>query len=191
MLCAARVRIGGAAPASLPMSRMLMVLSRTPAQQRELDEFLRDAQAPSSLRYHHWLTPSEFGRRFGPSDAELQMLTSWLRRQGFESVRTSAGRTAIEFSGTAEKVQTALGTEIHKFVLAGEEYWANTSEPSLPASIAAITRGFVGLNNFAHHRAAPPVLPKNLRPLHNVLGSNEHAISPGDFAIIYNVKPLL
>src|SRR5438045_8043539 len=31
----------------------------------ELEHLLRDQQDPASLRYHAWLTPEEFGGRFG------------------------------------------------------------------------------------------------------------------------------
>ena len=105
---------------SLQMARMLMVLTRTRAQQSDLDGLLTDVQTPSSIQYHRWLTPSEFGRRFGPSDKQIQAVTSWLRGQGFESIRVSAGRTAIEFSGTAAKVEGALNVQIHKFVIEGK-----------------------------------------------------------------------
>ncbi len=36
---------------------------------------------PASPEYHHDLTPQQFGRQFGPSDAGLQSVTQWLLSQ--------------------------------------------------------------------------------------------------------------
>jgi subtilase family serine protease len=162
------------------MNRMLLVLAPSASQRADLERFLTDVQTPGSLDYHRWLKPDEFGRRFGPADSQISVITSWLRDEGFTAVHVSKGRTAIEFSGTTETVERAFATPIHRFAINGREFWAVATEPSIPASIAGPVRGFVGLDNF---RA--PVTPK-----HNVPGSTDHAISPGDFAIIYNINPL-
>ena len=52
----------GTAPASLPMDRMLLVLRRSPEQERALTNLLDEQQDKSSLNYHKWLTPEEFGQ---------------------------------------------------------------------------------------------------------------------------------
>src|SRR5215469_3579263 len=44
-----------------------------------LDALLHQQQTPGSLSYHAWLTPQQFGAQFGPSDADIQAITSWLR----------------------------------------------------------------------------------------------------------------
>src|SRR5437016_5790733 len=119
----------GAAPDSLPMRRMLLVLERGREQEAELRRLLDEQQVKASPNYHKWLTPSQFGQRFGPADSDVQAVTDWLTSQGFEVNRVGAGRTVIEFSGTAGLVRHALHTEIHKFAVQGEEHWANASDP--------------------------------------------------------------
>ena len=57
----------GAAPASLAMDHMLLVLKRSPEQQAALENLLAQQQDKSSPNYHKWLTPEEFGSQFGPS----------------------------------------------------------------------------------------------------------------------------
>ncbi|MGD0271143.1 MAG: protease pro-enzyme activation domain-containing protein, partial [Candidatus Sulfotelmatobacter sp.] len=64
----------GTAPATLPMQRMLLVLKRSPQQESALDQLLNDQQDKSSPNYHKWLTPEEYGKQFGPSDADLQTI---------------------------------------------------------------------------------------------------------------------
>src|SRR5271157_1067300 len=111
----------GAAPDSLPTERMLLVLKRSAEQEAALRSLLDEQQIKSSPNYHMWLTPEQFGEQFGPADADIQAITDWLTSQGFQVNRVGAGRTVIEFSGTAGTVRQAFHTEIHKFVMNGEE----------------------------------------------------------------------
>src|SRR5207249_3047411 len=49
-----------------PLKRMLLLLQRSQDQETALRHLLDDQQSKSSTNYHAWLTPEEFGRRFGP-----------------------------------------------------------------------------------------------------------------------------
>src|ERR1700693_986207 len=113
----------GTAPATLPMQRMLLVLKRSPQQESGLRQLLDNQQDKSSPSYHKWLTPEEFGKQFGPTDADLQTITGWLQSHGFQ-VGSTKGRTVLEFSGTAALVQDAFHTTIHKYIVNGEQHWA-------------------------------------------------------------------
>src|SRR5437660_7182396 len=138
----------GTAPASLPMQRMLLVLKRSEEQESALRKLLDDQQDKASPNYHKWLTPEQFGRQFGPADQDIQAVTSWLQTHGFQIGQVTKGRTVIEFSGTAAQVQEALHTSIHKFVVDGEEHWANASDPQIPAALAPVVAGVNTLHNF-------------------------------------------
>ena len=87
----------GTAPASLPMERMLLVLKRSPEQETALRKLLDDQQDKNSTSYHKWLAPEQFGAQFGPSDADIQTITSWLQSHGFQ-VGTTKGRSVLEVS---------------------------------------------------------------------------------------------
>ncbi len=115
----------GAAPADLPMNRMLLVLRRSDEQESALRTLIDDQQDKASPNYHKWLTPDEFGKQFGPSDQDIQQVTSWLQSHGFQIAQISKGRTVVEFSGTAAQVQEALHPSIHKYSINGEPHWAN------------------------------------------------------------------
>src|SRR5581483_6277721 len=52
----------GAAPATLPLNRMLLVLKRSVGQDTALTKLLDDQQDKSSPMYHKWLTPDTFGQ---------------------------------------------------------------------------------------------------------------------------------
>ncbi|MHB8652702.1 MAG: Ig-like domain repeat protein [Terriglobia bacterium] len=187
----------GLAPDNQPVRRILLLLQRAPEQELALRKLLDEQQTKSSPNYHHWLTPEQLGQQFGPADADIQAVNDWLIRQGFEVNRVTAGRTAIEFSGTAGIVRQSLHAEIHKYVVNGEEHWANAGDPQIPAALAPVVAGFASLNNFPRkplsHRLGTFSRSKitgEIKPLFTFGSSpTKYAVGPGDFATIYNVPP--
>lgn len=190
----------GAAPASLPMRRMLLVLKRSSEQEANLRQLLEDQQDKSSPHYHQWLTPEHYGEQFGPADNDILTVTTWLQSHGFEVTQVSKGRTVIEFSGTASQVQNALHASIHKYVVNGEEHWANAGDPQIPAALAPAVAGVDSLNNFprkaqnayagSYSELTKQLLPANPNFTGCVVFSGCYGVSPYDFATIYDVLPL-
>jgi hypothetical protein len=189
----------GRAPADLPMQRMLLVLKRSAEQQTTLGQLMADQYNVASPSFHQWLTPEQFGQEFGPADADVQAVTSWLQTHGFQVAKVSKGKIAIEFSGTAGQVQEAFRTEIHKYAVNGEQHWANASDPQIPAALAPVIHGIASLHNFKpkpmHHvvggftKALDTGEVQSVRPEFTTSGGN-FAVGPSDFAKIYNVLPL-
>ncbi len=199
----------GAAPASLPMARMLLVLKRSLEQDLALRKLLDDQQDKASPNYHKWMTPETFGAQFGPTDADMQAITSWLQSHGFQ-VGSTKGRTVLEFSGSASQVQEAFHTTIHKYLVNGQQSWANASDPQIPAALAPAVTGVLSMNNFprksmsvvggvfSREKATGKLQPT--QPLFTVFpgcvedNTNPNAcfygVGPSDFATIYNVLPL-
>ena len=58
----------GRVSGSLALTHLTMHFKISAAQQADLDQLLRDQQDPASAHYHQWLTPEEYGARFGVSD---------------------------------------------------------------------------------------------------------------------------
>ena len=185
----------GAAPSSLPMERMLLVLKRGPEQQSALSKLLDDQQDKSSPDYHKWLTPEQFGQQFGPADSDIQAVISWLRSYGLQVPPVSKGRTMIEFSGTVAQVREALHTSIRKYVVKGEAHWANANDPEIPAALAPVVAGVHSLHNFylkplsvVSGERFTITRPAGLPPQLNAQGGS-HALVPGDYSTIYNIAP--
>src|SRR5215472_7282762 len=196
----------GTAPATLPMERMLLVLKRSPEQEATLEKLMDDQQDKNSPNYHRWLTPEEFGQQFGPADADLQTITSWLQSHGFQ-VGSTKGRTTLEFSGSASQVQEAFHTTIHKYVVNGQQHWANASDPSIPTALTPAVSGIASLNDFPRKAMNIPVgvVTRDMetgamhpaRPLFTYQPNGQCSadnycfdVAPYDFATIYDVLPL-
>jgi hypothetical protein len=179
-----------------PLTRMHLTLQRSAEQQAALSQLMADQQNKNSANYHAWLTPQTFGKQFGPADADVATLTNWLASHGFQNIKVSTGKTAVEFSGTVGQVRSAFRTEIHNYVVNGEEHFANVSVPQIPAALAPIIAGMPALHNFHSkpmlHRVGK--FRKNMatgvtQPLFTFTDVNGtfFGLGPADFAKIYNV----
>jgi hypothetical protein len=184
----------GAVPDSQPMTSILLMLQRSSAQELSLRNLIDAQQTKGSASYHGWLTPAQFGSQFGPSDSDVQAVTDWLSREGFQVKNVAQGKTVIEFDGNAGQVRNAFHTEIHKFVQNGETHFANVSDPAIPEALSPVVAGIAALHNFPKQ---PNIRKSGL--YRRTKGSNEieplftfgnpahYALGPGDFAKIYNI----
>ena len=205
----------GAVNGNLPMRRMLLVMKRSAAQDKALAAAIEDMHRPGSNSFHHWLTPEQIGVRYGTASEDIAKVTGWLGSHGFTVTSVSRANSVIEFSGSAQAVSAAFHTEIHSYAWQGGTYTANASDPKIPAALAPVVGGFASLNNFprtAMHTAEKRVRYDRQAKTWTVVGDaagkkgdgirpefttpqagttgNAYAVTPFDFATIYNVKPL-
>jgi hypothetical protein len=181
---------------SQPINRMLLLLQRSSEQQAALSKLMEEQLTTGAPNFHKWLTPEEFGKQFGPADEDIQAVTDWLTSRGFQVSKVSKGRTVIEFSDTAGHVRNAFHTEMHHYLVKGEAHMANVSDPQIPAALAPVVAGIVGLHNFRHQPYSRMLgtfrrtkATGEVRPLFTYTDSNGKffGVGPADFAKIYNV----
>jgi len=165
------------------MEFMLLVVKPSPAQQAELDQLLADLQNPSSPRFHQWLTPEEFGNRFGLSPGDHSKVVAWLTAEGFTVNESGRARNWVAFTGTAAQITHSLRTPIHRFQVEGEMRYSNTGDPQVPEALAGVVGGFIGLNDFQLKSQAILVNP-------DYTTGTTHYLVPEDYATIYNIAPL-
>ena len=164
-------------------------ISFNPAGEQELalDKMIAEQRNPGSPSYHQWLTPEQFGTRFGISMANETLMRQWLKSQGFKNVVLSRSRTAVTFTGTVEQVRTAFHTEIHSLSIGGEQHYANVGEIKIPDNLSSLVRNVSGLDDFRLQSRAHRVKPA----FTGLLGSSVvHGLAPGDIATIYDINSL-
>jgi len=72
------------------LERMVLLLQPDAAQQRALDALTEAQQQPASPLFHQWLTPEEYGGRFGASAGDVKRIAGWLAAHGFAVEPVSA-----------------------------------------------------------------------------------------------------
>ncbi|HEX7363453.1 MAG TPA: S53 family peptidase [Bryobacteraceae bacterium] len=179
----------GPADPSLVLPRITLHLAMTAAQKSDLQALVRAQQTRGSAEYHHWLNPEQFAERFGANPTDIQKIGAWLESQGFSDVEASRSRTSISFSGTAEQVQEAFGTTLHRIEVNGAVHYANLKNPVLPAALKGMVEGIRGLNNF---HPKPHAIRKRagFRPRFTSSISGGTHLTPADFATIYDINPI-
>jgi subtilase family serine protease len=135
----------------LRMGDLHLVLRRSPSQQKAFDDFVAGQYDSSSPNFHHWLTPDEIGTSFGPSLADIETISAWLRSHGFSIDEVSRDRMSIRFSGTASQVESAFHAPIHNLAVKNQPHIANMSDPQIPAALAPVVFGVKALHNFFPH----------------------------------------
>jgi subtilase family serine protease len=175
----------GEAQADFAMKRMILSVRGNPTQEAALDALVDAQRNSTSSLYHQWLTPEEFGERFGASQNDLTQIENWLQSHGFQVEAANASRQSIVFSGTAAQVQSAFHTAIHLYQVNGTLHHANATDPQIPAALSGVVVGIASLNDFfstPQHTTGPtPDFTS---------GTGSHYLTPTDLATIYDVVPL-
>ncbi len=185
----------GSASADRKLNTLSLRFNLTDAQQADLTQLLIEQQTPGSPNYRNWLTPEQYGARFGLSSADIAKVSSWLTSQGFTVTGVARSSTFITFKGTVAQAQQAFGTSIHTLSIDGEQHISNVTDPVLPSAVASVVTGITGLNDF---KLKPRVRVRSvtvnpLQPLYtqNTNGTVNHYIAPADFYTIYDVNSLI
>jgi hypothetical protein len=177
---------------SKALTGMTINFRRTATQEASLQALLLAQQTPGSPNYHQWLTPAQFGQQFGMSSADLAKVSDWLQQEGFTVNSVAQSNNAIVFSGTVANVERAFQTQIHSYSLNGQKHFANATNISIPAAMAATVSSVRGLDDF---RPIPRVQfakkSTSATDAHFTSGqTGAHFIAPGDFAVIYDMNAL-
>jgi len=167
------------------LEHILLQLKRSPAQEQALVEFMREQQDPESANYHNWLTPKQFGERFGLAMEDINAIAGWLQGHGFRVNVIYASHMVMDFSGTAGQVREAFDTEIHHINVDGEKHVANMSNPRIPVALSHAIAGIISLHDIPPHK----MLQKRSQ---FTSGNNDfpYVLVPSDLATIYNLNPL-
>lgn len=186
----------GAVPASTAAPKMLLLLSRSAEQQQALEELLSDLQNPASPRYHHWLTPSQFGAAFGANADDVQSVTSWLQSQGFTVTKVAKARNLIEFSGNVGQVEQAFHTDVHRLSLNGVSTMTSVTALQVPRALSPVIQGVVNLDSakprtsvVSAGRATYDPSSHRIKPdltLYDSYGDPGLYMDPADAAIVYD-----
>jgi subtilase family serine protease len=199
----------GVADDSQKTAPIMLLLSRTPQQQADLDALVDELHNKNSPSYHQWLTPQQFGERFQPADSDVAAVKSWLQSKGFTVLDVVPSKTFISFTGTLGQLRSAFGVEMHKLSINGEQHVAAVNDPQVPAALAPVIAGLNKLDDFSPKPLVKNagVMTKNMQTGKSTLKAGSkvspqftftdsssntyYAVGPQDFYTIYNENPLL
>jgi subtilase family serine protease len=133
----------GSVPASQTVT--VGVFLSNPNQAAE-DAYAKQLYDPSSPNYGNYLDPDTFNSEFGVPAANLQAAEAWLQGAGLTVTPVESATDYVLASGSAAQVEAAFGTPLNTYTAAGRSFYANTTAPTVPASLGI--SDVLGLNNF-------------------------------------------
>ncbi|MEU9130053.1 protease pro-enzyme activation domain-containing protein [Kitasatospora sp. NPDC048540] len=149
----ARSQKQGDVPAAQQLSVSVSLKLRNTAG---LDRFLAAVATPGTPEYGHYLTPEQFTAAYGPTQADVEQVRAFLTSQGLSVSSVSANRQVVNAQGTADQLAKAFGTHESSYTdptQGGRTFFANDSAASVPAALAGVVDGVLGLNNHTVRKA--------------------------------------
>jgi len=180
----------GRVPGETKLEGINIFFSRSSEQEAELDALIAAQQDPNSRLYHKWLTPEEFGARFGLADSDIATVQSWLEQQGFTVSSVSPSKSHITFSGTIAQIEAAFGAELHYYNVGGKKHFMPSAELAIPAALSSVVQAVSNLSSFKPHPhvkfRTPQLAP---RPEFTSSQTDKHFLTPKDVATVYDINP--
>ncbi len=109
----------------------------------ELDRLLEEQQDPASPKYHQWMKPSEFQRRFGARPSDVAAVKRWLLDEGYSI--DSSGNGYVRFHGAVASAERTFAVKLLKFG-DGSRY-GHLEDPVIPRNFAGMIGSITGLDN--------------------------------------------
>ena len=130
----------------------------------------RAVSDPTSPLYGHYLTPEQFRHRFAPLQRDVTAVAAWLKSQGFTVTDVPDNNLYVAATGTVAQVQKAFRVRMNRYRVDGQARLAPAAALTVPASLANIVTGVVGLDETKVQPAAitadapPPGGFRNAQP---------------------------
>jgi kumamolisin len=133
--------------------------------------------------------PDEIQKNYSADPADLEVLTSWLKEQGFEIKQVSGDRTSVYAQASVDQIQQSLGVNMVSVTKDGLTYPAAQNAPSLPAEVGKSVHAIIGLQPFRQaHKHSRKCLPRHGNRMS--LATSEDA-TPDPSPNIQNAPPYL
>ena len=161
--------------------------------QSALDQLLIDQTNPASSSYHQWLTPAEFGAKFGPSPAAFAAVKSRLQAGGLTVVKQHT--QSIEVEGSVRDVEALLSTHIENVRMADGKIKQSAAnhQMTLPReldAVGAMVSGFAPHLVRHVHSERLAAQPVTLAPGYR-LSNTQSWYYPNDMAEAYDFPSFL
>jgi len=135
---------------------MHVVITLQARNKAALDTIAADIISGKSSRT---LSSEEMKGQFSPTQDQVDAVVNHLKKSGFVNIEVASNNLLITADGTAGTARTAFNVEMQHFEKNGQRYYANVTDPVVPAELANIVLSVHGLQNL--HRAHPMMVKSN------------------------------
>ncbi len=144
-----------------PHMSIQLLIGLKPRDAQGLQSYVDSMGQPQSSNAHRYLTPAQVATAFAPALSAQDSLIAYMQQQGFTLTSTYKQHLVIGFKGTIGNAEQAFGIQINNYrAPGGRTFYAPSSNPSVPSSLAPIVQAIIGLDNtqvYTH----PPIPSKS------------------------------
>jgi subtilase family serine protease len=139
----AQHRIGNASNQAV---RTITVLLNT-RNEAQLEQLAMAVSTPGSGHYRQYISAATFHANFSPAPSAVTTVVDYLKGAGLHIQSIPDNRLYIITAGTVAAINHAFNTQLSLFAVNGERRVAPSSQPTMPASVAAAVAGVDGLSD--------------------------------------------
>lgn len=104
-------------------------------------KFATDVSTPGNELYRHWLNAEQWISAYAPSQTDSDAVVANLKSLGLSNFAVPDSHQYVVFRGTADQVNKAFNTQLHRYNFQGSTLVGPSRAPSLPAALAAGVSG--------------------------------------------------
>ena len=166
----------GTVPSSQTIDATVALQPRDPAA---LTAFVKAVSTRGSSVYHRYLSVAQFAHRFAPTADQVATVRAVLQAQGLHPGPLAANGLSFDVIASAGTLSRAFATTLKRYRLrGGRTAFANAAAPALPASVADVVQGVIGLDSLQVQQ--PAGLQKAGRARAHGAAADASTIAPGE-----------
>src|SRR5271170_3165310 len=122
----------------LPATNRLYLAIGLPLQNRAaLNELLQQIYDPASPNFRHYLTPEEFAKQFGPTEADYDAVIAFARSNGLTVTSTYPDHTVLDVSGSVADIERIFHVtmRLYRHPTENRNFFAPDVEPSIDLAV--------------------------------------------------------
>ena len=127
--------------------------------------FAASVSTPGNSQFRHYLTPLQYGTKFGAKPEDYRVVAAWAKAQGLTVGEEFAAHSVMPVSGSVAAVEAAFGVHLTDYKdSTGRVFYNADAAPMLPSSIASRISGVLGLSSINHFEPMLRRLPAGVQP---------------------------
>lgn len=167
-------------------TRLRLAIGLPLHNQTALTNLLQQLYDPASPLYHHFLTPEQFAKMFGPSEQDYQAVMAFAKANGFTVAETYSNRMLVDVSGSVADIQKTFHVRMRLYHHPTEnrDFYAPDVEPSVPSTLPVLDVS--GLNDYYLPHPKMQLTPiSEVKPLPNAGSGLDGLYIGNDFRNAY------
>ncbi len=144
-----------------PQIAITLTLGLRLRNQANLESYVHTLNTPPLQQARPHMTLDQIVKAYGPLPNTQQAVIDYMQQAGFTLVETFKNHVMLSFHGTIGSAESAFAIQINNYrTLTGHTFYAPTTDPSVPTSLARTLQSINGLDTAARY-THPPVVPGN------------------------------